>query len=169
MYSSGYRAERLTVFHMECAYTHRHTARSCVRVGSKPGALREDEASCASRVVAIARPEDSFCLGKRKKSVKTEETYSKISRRLCRCICARGRNPTVRATDFLRASSPRMVKRISAPCVPTCSSICSGNEIFKRDLLSRQNHGARPFSRKMWERERNRTSFEVAKTRLECI
>jgi len=38
MYSGGCRAERLTVFHMECAYTHR--AVPCVRVGPKPDSLR---------------------------------------------------------------------------------------------------------------------------------
>lgn len=42
MYSDGCRAERLTVFHMECAYTRRRAARR-VRASWAQARLREDE------------------------------------------------------------------------------------------------------------------------------
>lgn len=59
---------------------------------------------------------------KREKKKRMEKGRSDARRKVfhCwhRCICARGKEPG-RATDFLRASGPKMVKRISASVLPT--------------------------------------------------
>lgn len=137
-------AERLTVFHMECAWTHRRGPRSCVWVGPKPDFFQEYEPRLVSpRLASPPCHHDPkiFCL--EKKEWKNEGDIQEYFITLCRCIHAWGKE-RLTFSALTVCSGPKVVNRISASVQIAFSRIlwriCKNASVFRHvtEYLNKQ-------------------------------